>query len=33
MGRKRELEECKKSNQRVQKGILTRYGRCSKTRT
>jgi len=33
MGRKRELEECKRSDQRVQKGIPMRYGRCGKIRT
>jgi len=32
MGRKGELKECKRSNQGVQKGISTRYRRCSKIR-
>ena len=30
--RKREFGECKRGNQRIQKGISMRYGRCGKTR-
>jgi len=33
MGRKGELEEYKRSNRRVRKGIPTRYRRCGETRT
>jgi len=32
LGRKREFEEHKGSDQRIQKGILTRPGRCGKAR-
>jgi len=32
LGKKGELEECTRSNQRIQEGILARYGRCGKTR-
>jgi len=32
MGRKGEFGECKRGNQRIQKGILIRYRRCGKTR-
>jgi len=31
MGRKGEFKECRRSGQRIQERIPTRYGRCSKT--
>jgi len=33
IGRKRKLKECKRNNQRVQKGIPTGYRRCDEIRT
>jgi len=33
LGRKGEFGEYKRSNQRIQEGILVRYRRCGKTRT
>jgi len=33
LGRKREFEECTRSNRRIREGISARYGRCGVTRT